>query len=137
MQPPQGATCGEYLTPFAEFAGGQVYNPGATSDCEYCSVSTADQFLAGSAISYDTRWRDYGIMFAYILFNIFMAVFFYYLIRVRKSSGKTMSEKFGWILRFFRKDASAEKNTTDARAQAPQVKTGRTQPVAEDGKEER
>lgn len=137
MQPPRGQTCGKYLTNFAKFAGGQVYNPEATSNCQYCTVSTADQFLAGSAISYSTRWRDYGIVFAYIVFNIFMAVFLYYLIRVRKSSGKSMREKFSWILKFFRKDASAENNTTHARCQAPQVKMGPTQPVAEDGKEER
>lgn len=48
-----------------------------------------------------------------------------------------MGEKFGWILKFFQKDASAEKKTTDARSQAPQVKTENVLPVAEDGKEQR
>lgn len=137
MQPPAGATCGEYLGPFAQVAGGAIYNPNATADCQYCSISTADQFLAGSEISYSTRWRNYGIVFAYIVFNIFMAVLLYYLIRVRKSSGRSMGEKFGWILKFFQKDASAEKKTTDARSQAPQVKTENVLPVAEDGKEQR
>jgi ATP-binding cassette subfamily G (WHITE) protein 2 (PDR) len=137
MQPPVGATCGEYLGPFAQVAGGEIYNPNARADCQYCSISTADQFLAGSQISYSTRWRDYGIVFAYIVFNIFMAVLLYYLIRVRKSSGRSMREKFAWILKLFQKDASARKDTTDARAQAPQVKTKNVLPMAEDGKEER
>lgn len=137
MNPPQGLSCGDYLGPYAKVAGGKVYNPDATSLCEYCTMRVADQFLAGSSISYSTRWRDYGIVFAYIVFNIFMAVLLYYLIRVRKGSGKTMSERFGWVLKMFRKDAHSEKNTTNARAQAPQVKTDRTGPVPEDGKEDR
>lgn len=137
MEPPQGVTCGDYLGPFAKAAGGVIYNPNATALCEYCTISNADQYLAGSEITYSTRWRNYGIVFAYIVFNIFMAVVLYYLIRARKSSGRSMGEKFGWILKFFKKDASAEKNTTDAKAQAPQVKTSPILPVAEDKKEER
>jgi ATP-binding cassette subfamily G (WHITE) protein 2 (PDR) len=87
MQPPTGTSCGTYLTPYAQLAGGRIYNPGAMADCQYCTASNADQFLQSVAISYGTRWRDYGIGFAYIVFNIFMAVFLYYVIRVRKGSG--------------------------------------------------
>jgi ATP-binding cassette subfamily G (WHITE) protein 2 (PDR) len=137
MNPPQGVSCGDYLGPYAKAAGGLVYNPEAMSRCEYCTVTVADQFLAGSSISYSTRWRNYGIVFSYIVFNIFMAVLLYYLIRVRKGSGRTMGERFGWVLRFFRKDANSEKKSTHARSQAPQVKTEDKQPVAEDGKEDR
>lgn len=35
-------------------------------------------------MSYSNRWRDFGILFAYIIFNIFMAVFLYWLVRVPK-----------------------------------------------------
>jgi ATP-binding cassette, subfamily G (WHITE), member 2, PDR len=137
MNPPQGLTCGQYLGPYAKAAGGRVYNPDANALCEYCSITVADQYLAGSAISYSTRWRNYGIVFSFIVFNICMAVLLYYLIRVRKGSGRTMGERFGWVLKLFRKDADAEKNSTDARAQEPQVKTDNTQPVAEDNKQEK
>lgn len=119
MQPPQGLNCSAYLTPFADVAKGVIYNPDALSDCQYCPIANGDQFLAGSSIHYSTRWRDYGIGFVYIGFNIFMAVFLYYLIRVRKSSGKSGSEKFGWLLKPFKKDPSAEKTTTQSRAEAP------------------
>jgi len=89
-----------------------IYNPNASSDCQYCPMLNGDQFLAGSSIYYTTRWRNYGLGFAYIGFNICMAVFLYYLIRVRKSSGKTIGEKFSWLGKLFKKNASAEKTST-------------------------
>jgi len=91
------------------------------SNCEYCSISNADQFLESVAISYTTRWRDYGIGFAYIVFNIFMAVLLYYLIRVRKGSGKGVGERFAPLLGLFKKDASKE-NKGAEKKKAPQSK---------------
>ncbi|KAN0109951.1 putative ABC transporter CDR4 [Hyaloscypha variabilis] len=104
MQPPAGESCGTYLSPYAAVAGGRIYNPTAMADCQYCTASNADQFLESVNISYGTRWRDYGIGFSYIGFNIFMAVLLYYLIRVRKGSGKSMAEKLGPVLGLFKKD---------------------------------
>jgi len=108
MQPPSGQTCGQYLQSYADTAMGAIYNPSATSDCEFCSVQNADQFLASVAISYSTRWRDYGIGFAYIVFNIFMAVLLYYLFRVRKGSGKTFAERIQPFTRAFRRENKGE-----------------------------
>lgn len=108
------------MGPFSEFAHGVIYNQDARSDCQYCPISNGDQFLAGSSIHYSTRWRDYGIGFVYIGFNICVAVLLYYLIRVRKSSGRSMGEKFSGILKPFKKDPSAEKTTKEAKAQASQ-----------------
>lgn len=88
MQPANpGQLCGDYLGAYADMAMGQIINPGATADCAYCPLKNADQFLAGVAISYSNHWRDYGIGFSYIVFNIFAAVVLYYFFRVRKSSG--------------------------------------------------
>ena len=98
---------------------GSIYNPDATSDCQYCTISNADQFLSSVSMSYTTRWRDYGIGFSYIVFNIFMAVLLYYLIRVRKSSGKTMKEKLGFLGVFFKKDAHKENKGSEEK-KAPQ-----------------
>jgi ATP-binding cassette, subfamily G (WHITE), member 2, PDR len=77
--------------------------------------------LSSVAISYSTRWRDYGIGFAYIVFNIFMAVVLYYLIRVRKGSGKSMAERFSPLFAFFKNDPSKE-NKGDEKKKAPHVK---------------
>jgi ATP-binding cassette subfamily G (WHITE) protein 2 (PDR) len=43
------------------------------------------------------------------VFNIFMAVLLYYLVRVRRGSGRTLGERFGWVLRFLRRDAGEDK----------------------------
>ncbi|KAI9841997.1 MAG: hypothetical protein M1838_003324 [Thelocarpon superellum] len=84
FQPLPGHTCGQYLQAYLSKAPGSLYNPNATSNCEYCTLSNTDQFLAGSAIEYSQRWRNYGIGFAYIIFNVVGATTLYYVFRVRK-----------------------------------------------------
>lgn len=121
MQPPAGSSCGEYLSSYANLSGGAVYNPEAFSDCEFCTATVADQFLSSVSISYSTRWRDYGIGFAFIFFNIFAAVLLYYFFRVRKGSGRNMGEKLKPILALFKKDPEKE-NVGSERKKAPQDK---------------
>jgi ATP-binding cassette, subfamily G (WHITE), member 2, PDR len=85
FDPPANETCGSYLSDYiSSGAPGQLLNPEATSNCQYCPLSTSDQFLAGVNISYDTRWRDFGIGWAYVIFNISAAVGLYYMFRVRR-----------------------------------------------------
>ncbi|KAF4947363.1 hypothetical protein FSARC_13984 [Fusarium sarcochroum] len=86
FDPPTNRTCGEYLADFLRTAPGQLQNPDATEQCQYCSLTNADQFMAGSNIYYSERWRNFGIVWAYIAFNIFIAVFSYYVFRVKKWS---------------------------------------------------
>jgi ABC-type multidrug transport system permease subunit len=54
-----------------------------------CSTNA---FLANLTIDYSHRWRDFGIGFAYIAFNICAAVFLYWLARVPKAK-KTKTKK--------------------------------------------
>jgi len=64
-------SCAQYLNPFISSAGGYLVNPDATTACSFCSMSTADQFLAsGFNIFYDHAWRNFGLMFAYVMFNV-------------------------------------------------------------------
>jgi hypothetical protein len=98
---------------------GSIYNPNATSDCQYCTLTNADQYLASSSISYSTRWRNYGIGFSYIAFNIAMAVLMYYFFRVRKGSGKGLAEKLKPILGLFKKDPKKETKGVEKK-KAPQ-----------------
>ncbi|KAF7323944.1 hypothetical protein MKEN_00615900 [Mycena kentingensis (nom. inval.)] len=84
VDPTPGKTCEEYFEPYRLAAGGMVYNKNATSACEYCSVADTNTFLAGSSIYYSERWRNFGILWAYIIFNASVAVLFYWWIRVPK-----------------------------------------------------
>lgn len=92
LQPPAGQTCGTYLTPFVEMVQGRLINPDAVADCQTCMISSTNQFLARINSNYDNRWRDWGIDWVYILFNIFAACLLYYLARVPKNKKDGVKE---------------------------------------------
>ncbi|KIX04357.1 uncharacterized protein Z518_05225 [Rhinocladiella mackenziei CBS 650.93] len=89
---PAGSTCGEYLQPYISAAGGYLVNANATN-CEFCSLDSTNTFLSSANISFSHRWRDFGILFVYIGFNIFAAVAIYWLARMPK--GKKYQGKEG------------------------------------------
>lgn len=78
FDPPAGQTCGAYLAPYLAQAPGQLQNPDATANCRYCALSSANQFLGGVNIEWSDRWRDFGLMWVYIGFNVMMAIFLYW-----------------------------------------------------------
>ncbi|PHH78032.1 hypothetical protein CDD80_7447 [Ophiocordyceps camponoti-rufipedis] len=83
FDPPPGMTCGQYLERFLQSgAPGHLDNPNSTSQCEYCAYSTADQLLSGLGIFWDERWRNYGVVWGFIVFDILMAISLYYIFRV-------------------------------------------------------
>ncbi|KIM94271.1 hypothetical protein OIDMADRAFT_106738 [Oidiodendron maius Zn] len=88
--PPAGQTCAEYMNDYINVlgSGGYLEDPGATGNCSYCSFDSTNQFLSEISSSYSHRWRNFGIMWVYIIFNVFMAVFLYWLVRVPKNKGK-------------------------------------------------
>lgn len=83
VNPPSGQTCGSYLAKFLAVAPGTLNNPDATSQCEYCPLSSADQYLAVRRVYWDQRWRNYGIFVCYMVFNVLAIVSLYYIFRVR------------------------------------------------------
>jgi ATP-binding cassette, subfamily G (WHITE), member 2, PDR len=93
FQPASGQNCGEYLSAYLNEAPGQLTDPKALSNCSYCPLKTADQFLSASEIAWDERWRNFGIVWAYILFNIAAAMMLYYAFRVLKWKPATLSER--------------------------------------------
>ena len=94
FDPPAGETCGSYLSAyFKAGAPGRLLNPSAQAACQYCPIRNGNQFLAGSGISPLDQYRNLGIGFAYIAFNIFAAIFFYYVFRVRRLSLKSILPK--------------------------------------------
>lgn len=84
FQPPSGQTCGQYMDPYISKAGGYLKSSSATSDCEYCTYDSTNVFLKAVSASYSHSWRDFGILWGYILFNTGAAVFIYWLARVPK-----------------------------------------------------
>lgn len=71
VDPSGGLTCGLFLQEFISRSGGYVTNSDATSDCQYCSARTTDQWMAPNFnIHYSNHWRDFGIFWGYIVFNV-------------------------------------------------------------------
>jgi len=82
FNPPSGQTCGQYMADYISTASGYIVNTDATANCEFCSSSSTNVYLAQLSSQYSTRWRNFGIMWAFIIFNIFAALFLYWLARV-------------------------------------------------------
>lgn len=89
---PENMTCGEYLQPYVEAAGGYVRNPGAggEEECGYCQMDSTDQFLTSINANFADRWRDFGLLWVYVGVNIVGAVFLYWVCRVPKGKKKKM-----------------------------------------------
>lgn len=92
VEPPEGSTCGAYFASFIETAGGYLTNANATTRCEFCTVADTNTLLSSLSIEYDTRWRNFGLLWVYIVFNVAMALALYYWLRVPKSSKKEKKE---------------------------------------------
>jgi ABC-type multidrug transport system permease subunit/ABC-type multidrug transport system ATPase subunit len=79
FQPPQGQTCGEYADAFVKTNMAQLLNPSASQDCEFCQIAVGDVYLAGLNMSYDDRWRNFGFLIVYVVFNIAVFTVGFYL----------------------------------------------------------
>ncbi|ODV58800.1 ATP dependent transporter multidrug resistance [Ascoidea rubescens DSM 1968] len=85
FNPPEGQTCIEYSDTFVDNFGGYIANPNDTENCEYCVYTTGDQFMANFNIEWSDRWRNFGLIWVFIVFNVFAMLVFYRIFRVKKS----------------------------------------------------
>jgi ATP-binding cassette subfamily G (WHITE) protein 2 (PDR) len=92
--PPQGQTCGEYMQDYVSRAGGYLLDDNTTK-CQFCRIQDTNIFLAEVNAVYSTRWRNVGIFWVYIVFNIIAAMTLYWAVRVpkRKKIDKAKKEK--------------------------------------------
>lgn len=84
--PPPPLNCSTYLTPYIEASGGYLTpdSMGSTTECVFCSGNDTNIFLRSVSANYDDRWRNFGIFWSYIAFNIAAAVFLFWLTKVPK-----------------------------------------------------
>ncbi|TQN67413.1 ZEB2-regulated ABC transporter 1, partial [Colletotrichum shisoi] len=85
---PGNQTCGQYLANYMSVAGGYLSDPdtGNGAQCQYCALADTNAFLGAINIEFGNRWRDFGFLWIYTLFNLGMAVLIYWLVRVPKKS---------------------------------------------------
>ncbi|KAF2225760.1 ABC drug exporter AbcA [Elsinoe ampelina] len=91
--PPSGSTCMEYMQPYMNQAGGYLADNNAVDQCQFCPIQSTNTFLNAVSISPNNTWRDFGILWAYIIFNVSAAVFLYWLIRVPKGNQNAVTEE--------------------------------------------
>jgi ATP-binding cassette, subfamily G (WHITE), member 2, PDR len=87
---PAGQTCLSYMQNYINQVGGYILNEDATTNCSFCQISSTNTYLAAVNIYYKDRWRDFGIMWLYVVFNVAAALFLYWLVRVPKKSKVTV-----------------------------------------------
>ncbi|KZF23845.1 putative ABC transporter [Xylona heveae TC161] len=93
FEPLSGQSCGQYMKDYIRGFGGYLTNPDATSGCNFCQVSETNIFLKQVSSDFSDRWRNFGLMWVYVIFNIAAALFLYWLARVpKKSRGKKKEE---------------------------------------------
>lgn len=85
LEPPSGFTCGDYLGLFTNSSGGSVLNPAATSQCQYCSVVSSEVFLKSIRADLSEGWRNFGLIFVYVAFNIVGAMAIFYFARMPRA----------------------------------------------------
>ncbi|KAK4494347.1 hypothetical protein PRZ48_014645 [Zasmidium cellare] len=89
---PANQTCGDYMQAYIGQRGGGLINPGASGadQCQYCPLANTNEFLSNINADFGRRWRNFGLMWAYICFNLAMTLFLYWAFRVPK---KTKAKK--------------------------------------------
>ncbi|GKT65447.1 ABC-2 type transporter [Colletotrichum tofieldiae] len=87
FDPPSGETCMQFMSDYIQQRGGYLFDNNATTDCQFCTIQYTNVFLAGVKSDYADRWRNFGIAWVYIIFNIFAALGLYWLARVPKKGG--------------------------------------------------
>ncbi|KAM0364299.1 hypothetical protein ACHAO7_011346 [Fusarium culmorum] len=88
FKPTNGSTCSEFLSAYITEHGGYLHggSGSSTTECHYCPMANTNSFLKLININFDNRWRDFGLLWAYVLFNCAAAVAIYWLVRVPKKS---------------------------------------------------
>lgn len=84
FSPPPSQTCGRYMSQYLQYAGGKVLDPDSTSVCQFCPLRDTNSFLETIGIAYHDRWRNFGLLLAYIAFNIVGTFIIFWLAWVPK-----------------------------------------------------
>lgn len=92
--PRAGQNCSEYLHDYISAVGGRLSDQTTADECVYCPIADTNKFLEGVSSKYSERWRNFGILWAYVIFNVIGALVLYWLVRVpKKGLGKQKKKK--------------------------------------------
>ncbi|GAA5883842.1 hypothetical protein JCM8547_007588, partial [Rhodosporidiobolus lusitaniae] len=75
ITPPAGQTCGDWLNPYVEQAGGYILDANASGSCSYCQYSQGSDFFIPLGQDFSKRGNYIGYFVCYCVFNCFLTVF--------------------------------------------------------------
>ncbi|KAH7324462.1 ABC-2 type transporter-domain-containing protein [Stachybotrys elegans] len=78
------STCGEYLGPFMQYAGGRLMNPNDTTRCLYCPFDQTNDVLRQTGMETENAWHNVGYLTVYVIFNTLAIFGIYWLARGMK-----------------------------------------------------
>ncbi|KAJ1912602.1 ATP-binding cassette transporter snq2 [Mycoemilia scoparia] len=84
FQPPSDQTCGDYAADFLKTGPGYLKNPDASSDCQYCPFKVGQEYFVTLDWDFANRYRNFGIMLAFLVFNCLVVTFFIKVYKVNK-----------------------------------------------------
>lgn len=121
---PPSLNCSTYLAPYIEASGGYLTpgSMGSTTECVFCSGNDTNVFLASVSASYEARWRNFGIFWSYIIFNIAAAVLLFWLTRVPR--GKRVQNVKTGKVETEEKAQTAEELTNPTQEQVGSIQWG-------------
>ncbi|KAK7397865.1 Multidrug resistance protein [Neonectria punicea] len=90
--PPDNQTCIQFMGDYIDAVGGYLVDEANRTMCEFCTISDTNTFLAGVGAYYKDRWRNFGLLWIYVFFNMGAALVVYWLVRMPKKT-KTKKEK--------------------------------------------
>jgi ATP-binding cassette, subfamily G (WHITE), member 2, PDR len=90
---PVDGNCGTYMQKYIDGFGGYLENPGAQNNCSFCTIRSTNVFLASVSSHYSNRWRNFGIMWVFVIFNVVAALGLYWWVRMPKGTKRGKEEK--------------------------------------------
>ncbi|KIW15896.1 hypothetical protein PV08_05946 [Exophiala spinifera] len=88
LSPPRGQTCGQYMADYISRAGGYLLDANETANCKFCKIKETNVYLERIDAHYDDRWRNFGLMWGYVVFNVMATLALYWLLRIPKGKRK-------------------------------------------------
>ncbi|TNY24740.1 putative SNQ2-ABC transporter [Rhodotorula diobovata] len=92
--PPAGQQCLDYLSQYNAIAGSYA-EVQPNGDCGLCTYGSGDAFLRTLNMSFSHRWRDFGFLWAYVVFNIAAVFLGFYLYSIADWSKLSFKSKKG------------------------------------------
>ncbi|TKX24802.1 brefeldin A resistance protein-1 [Elsinoe australis] len=79
---PPGQTCGSYAGAYATQAGGYLLDEAAT-ECQYCPLSSGEQYLGQLNLDSGDMWPYFGIFVLFVCSNWALVYFFIWSVRIK------------------------------------------------------